>query len=93
MLLVRADRLFQQSVSPSYMLTLACLQARVKQKALHSCLQAGNTHRMDVREFARLGGQARAKSLSAKQRREIAAKAARASAVARKKKAAKKDKP
>jgi len=39
-------------------------------------------------DFARLGGRARAKSLSAKERKEIATKASKAAAKARKKKAA-----
>jgi hypothetical protein len=42
---------------------------------------------MDVKEFARLGGLARAKSMTAKERRELATKASRAAAIARKKKA------
>jgi hypothetical protein len=42
---------------------------------------------MDVKEFARLGGLARAKSMTAKERRELATKASRAAAAARKKKA------
>ena len=40
-------------------------------------------------EFARLGGQARAKALSAKERKAIAVKASRAAAKARTKKAKK----
>jgi hypothetical protein len=42
---------------------------------------------MDVKEMARLGGLARAQNLSAKQRKEIATRASRAAAAARKKKA------
>jgi hypothetical protein len=42
---------------------------------------------MDVKEFARLGGLARAKSMTARERRELATKASRAAALARKKKA------
>jgi hypothetical protein len=38
---------------------------------------------MDVKEFARLGGLARAKSMTAKERRELATKASRAAAIAR----------
>jgi hypothetical protein len=47
---------------------------------------------MDVKEFARLGGLARAKSMTAKERRELATKASQAAAIARKKKAAAKKK-
>ena len=35
---------------------------------------------MDVREMARMGGEARAKSLTAKERKEISEKAAKAAA-------------
>jgi len=48
---------------------------------------------MDVREIARLGGIARAKSMTAKERRESALKASRAAARARTKKAKQKKKP
>jgi hypothetical protein len=41
---------------------------------------------MDSKEMGRRGGRARAKSLSAEERREIAAKAGRASGRSRKKK-------
>ena len=42
---------------------------------------------MEVRDMARLGGLARAESLSAKRRKEIATKAGKAAAAARTKKA------
>ena len=42
---------------------------------------------MDVRELARLGGLARAKSMTAEERRKLATKASRAAARARTKKA------
>jgi hypothetical protein len=42
---------------------------------------------MDVREMARMGGIARSKNMTAKERRELATKASRAAAAARKKKA------
>jgi hypothetical protein len=42
---------------------------------------------MDVREMARLGGLARAKSMTADERRESAMKAAKAAAAVHKKKA------
>lgn len=42
---------------------------------------------MDVKEMARLGGEARAATLSARRRQEIAQKASKAAALARKKKA------
>ncbi len=42
---------------------------------------------MDHRELARMGGLARSKSMTAKERRELATKASRAAALARKKKA------
>jgi len=41
---------------------------------------------MDSKDMGRLGGRARAKALSAEQRREIASKAGKASGRARKKK-------
>jgi hypothetical protein len=45
---------------------------------------------MDVKEFARLGGKARAKSLTPEQRRRIAIKASKAAAIVRVRKARKK---
>jgi general stress protein YciG len=45
---------------------------------------------MDSKEMGRRGGRARAKSLSAEKRREIASKAGKASGRARKKKARRK---
>jgi hypothetical protein len=42
---------------------------------------------MDVREMARLGGLARAKSMTADERHKLAKKAAKAAAIARTKKA------
>jgi hypothetical protein len=42
---------------------------------------------MDVREMARLGGLARAKSMTAEERRKAAQKAAKAAGIARTKKA------
>jgi len=45
---------------------------------------------MDVREMARLGGLARAKSMTAEERRESAMKAAKAAAAVHRKKARKK---
>lgn len=54
---------------------------------LQSCLYGGSVRAMDVREMARLGGLARAKAMTAKERRESALKASKAAAVARTKKA------
>jgi hypothetical protein len=49
---------------------------------------------MDVREMARLGGLARAKSMTAAQRKKLATKASKAAAAARTKRAkAKTQKP
>jgi len=48
--------------------------------------------RMDVREMARLGGLARAKSMTAEERRKLATKASKAAAAARTKKAKRKKK-
>jgi len=45
------------------------------------------------RELARLGGIARTKSMTAKERKELATKASRAAAAARKKKSRKKAQP
>jgi len=42
---------------------------------------------MDVREMARLGGLARANSMTAAERRKLATKASKAAAIARTKKA------
>jgi hypothetical protein len=47
---------------------------------------------MDVREMARLGGLARANSMTAAERRKLATKASKAAAIARTKKAKQKKK-
>lgn len=59
---------------------------------LLSCWQGGNNCLMDVREMARMGGIARAKSMTAEERRKLATKASKAAAKARSQRAAQKKK-
>jgi len=59
----------------------------VKDFGCNPCLHGGTFLFMDVREMARLGGLARAESMSAEQRRKSATKASKAAAAARKRKA------
>ena len=61
--------------------------ARCQDNSCLSSRQDANMPGMDVRELARLGGLARAKSMTAEERRKLATKASRAAARARTKKA------